>query len=89
MNKAMDVAYEVEYLHLHCETLIVSCDVKPSNILLNQDIFSHLLLFLQQDAKFGIALEWMTKPFHHFGALSSVLHFRSIGEMCSIHLVED
>jgi serine/threonine protein kinase len=57
MNIAIDVAYEVEYLNLHCEILIVHCDVKPSNVLLNEDIFSHLLLYLPQDAKFGIALQ--------------------------------
>jgi len=42
LNIAMHVAYALEYLHLHCEMLIVNCDVKPSNVLLNEDIVVHV-----------------------------------------------
>jgi serine/threonine protein kinase len=42
LNIAMDVAYALEYLHLHCEMPIVHCDVKPSNVLLNEDLVAHV-----------------------------------------------
>ncbi|GLT54052.1 hypothetical protein SLA2020_272840 [Shorea laevis] len=42
LNIAMDVAYALEYLHLHCQTPIVHCDVKPSNVLLNEDMTCQL-----------------------------------------------
>jgi Leucine-rich repeat (LRR) protein len=42
LNIAMDVAYALEYLHHHCETPIVHCDVKPSNVLLNEAMVAHV-----------------------------------------------
>jgi Leucine-rich repeat (LRR) protein len=42
LNIAMDVAYALEYLHLYCHTPIVHCDVKPSNVLLNEDMVAHV-----------------------------------------------
>ncbi|CAI0424251.1 unnamed protein product [Linum tenue] len=38
LNIAIDVAAALEYLHHHCETPIAHCDLKPSNILLDQDL---------------------------------------------------
>ncbi|XP_028054895.1 probable LRR receptor-like serine/threonine-protein kinase At3g47570 [Camellia sinensis] len=32
---AIDVAYALDYLHNHCHILVIHCDIKPSNILLN------------------------------------------------------
>jgi hypothetical protein len=42
LNIAMHVAYALEYLHLHCEMPIVHCDIKPSNVLLNEDMVAHV-----------------------------------------------
>jgi serine/threonine protein kinase len=42
VNIAIDVAYAMEYLHLHCHTPIVHCDVKPSNVLLNENMVAHV-----------------------------------------------
>jgi Leucine-rich repeat (LRR) protein len=42
INIAIDVAYALEYLHIHCETPIVHCDIKPSNVLLNEDMVAHV-----------------------------------------------
>jgi Leucine-rich repeat (LRR) protein len=42
INIAIDVAYALEYLHLHCETPIVHCDIKPSNVLFNEDMVAHV-----------------------------------------------
>lgn len=37
LNIAIDVALAVEYLHHHSHTRIVHCDIKASNILLNEE----------------------------------------------------
>jgi Leucine-rich repeat (LRR) protein len=42
LNIAMDVAYALEYLHLHCQTPIAHCDLKPNNVLLNEDMVAHV-----------------------------------------------
>ncbi|XP_043816490.1 probable LRR receptor-like serine/threonine-protein kinase At3g47570 [Manihot esculenta] len=41
LNIAIDVASAVEYLHYHCGTPIVHCDLKPSNVLLDEEIVGH------------------------------------------------
>ncbi|XP_071939092.1 probable LRR receptor-like serine/threonine-protein kinase At3g47570 [Coffea arabica] len=42
LNIAIDVASALQYLHNHCEAEIVHCDVKPSNILLDNDLVAHV-----------------------------------------------
>ncbi|RXI01421.1 hypothetical protein DVH24_014770, partial [Malus domestica] len=42
LNVAIDVAFALAYLHHHCETSIVHCDLKPSNILLDEDMVAHV-----------------------------------------------
>ncbi|XP_017976514.1 PREDICTED: putative receptor-like protein kinase At3g47110 [Theobroma cacao] len=41
-NVAIDVACALGYLHHHCETSIVHCDLKPSNILLDDQFIGHV-----------------------------------------------
>ncbi|XP_065866573.1 putative receptor-like protein kinase At3g47110 [Euphorbia lathyris] len=38
LNVAIDVAGAIDYLHNDCETPVVHCDLKPSNVLLNDDM---------------------------------------------------
>ena len=42
LNIAIDVAYALEYLHHLCQIQIVHCDLKPSNILLDEDMVAHV-----------------------------------------------
>ncbi|KAM3393901.1 hypothetical protein P3S68_002902 [Capsicum galapagoense] len=38
----IDVACALEYLHHGCSLPVIHCDVKPSNVLLDEDIVAHL-----------------------------------------------
>ncbi|XP_031261440.1 putative receptor-like protein kinase At3g47110 [Pistacia vera] len=42
LSIAIDVANALEYLHHHCHTCIVYCDLKPSNVLLDNDMVAHV-----------------------------------------------
>ncbi|XP_059455993.1 probable LRR receptor-like serine/threonine-protein kinase At3g47570 [Corylus avellana] len=42
LNIAIDVASALEYLHYHCHTPIFHCDLKPSNVLLDDEMVGHV-----------------------------------------------
>ncbi|XP_023639072.1 probable LRR receptor-like serine/threonine-protein kinase At3g47570 [Capsella rubella] len=42
LNIAIDVASVLDYLHVHCHEPIAHCDIKPSNILLDDDLTGHI-----------------------------------------------
>ncbi|CAK8540596.1 unnamed protein product [Lathyrus sativus] len=42
MDIALDVAYALDYLHNDTDQVIVHCDIKPSNVLLDEDMVAHL-----------------------------------------------
>ncbi|GAV82364.1 LOW QUALITY PROTEIN: Pkinase domain-containing protein/LRR_1 domain-containing protein/LRRNT_2 domain-containing protein/LRR_4 domain-containing protein/LRR_6 domain-containing protein/LRR_8 domain-containing protein, partial [Cephalotus follicularis] len=53
---AIDIACALEYLHHHCETPVVHCDIKPSNVLLDNEMTAHvgdfgLAKFLSQNGE--------------------------------------
>ncbi|GAU36649.1 hypothetical protein TSUD_213030 [Trifolium subterraneum] len=39
---ALDVAHALDYLHNDTEQVVVHCDIKPSNVLLDKDLLAHL-----------------------------------------------
>ncbi|XP_039009976.1 probable LRR receptor-like serine/threonine-protein kinase At3g47570 [Hibiscus syriacus] len=67
VNVAIDVAHALDYLHHGCETSIIHCDLKPSNILLDQEMVSHL-------SDFGVA-----KILYADGLNYSANHSSSLG----------
>ncbi|PON81190.1 Serine/threonine protein kinase, partial [Trema orientale] len=42
LNIATDVATAVHYLHDHCDQLVIHCDLKPSNVLLDNEMIGHV-----------------------------------------------
>ncbi|KAF5454737.1 hypothetical protein F2P56_024382 [Juglans regia] len=42
LNIAIDVANALEYIHYHCQTTIIHCDLKPSNVLLDNEMIGHV-----------------------------------------------
>ncbi|XP_042415359.1 receptor kinase-like protein Xa21 [Zingiber officinale] len=42
LNIAIDVTEALDYLHNNCDPPIVHCDLKPSNILLDEDMVAHV-----------------------------------------------
>ncbi|XP_039047050.1 probable LRR receptor-like serine/threonine-protein kinase At3g47570 [Hibiscus syriacus] len=42
VNVVIDVAHALDYLHNGCETSIIHCDLKPSNILLDKEMIGHI-----------------------------------------------
>ncbi|CAI0410328.1 unnamed protein product [Linum tenue] len=54
LDIAVDVASALHYLHDLCETPIAHCDLKPSNVLLDEDMVAHL-------SDFGISRILSTK----------------------------
>ena len=42
MSIALDVAEALDYLHHHGQVPIVHCDLKPSNVLLDNEMVAHV-----------------------------------------------
>ena len=42
LNVAIDVASAIDYLHNHSMQPIIHCDLKPSNVLLDNDMVAHV-----------------------------------------------
>ncbi|KAJ9559373.1 hypothetical protein OSB04_013987 [Centaurea solstitialis] len=42
LNIAIDLAGALDYIHRQCGSLMIHCDIKPSNVLLDADLVAHL-----------------------------------------------
>ncbi|TYG51750.1 hypothetical protein ES288_D10G285000v1 [Gossypium darwinii] len=69
LNMAIDVAHALEYLHHHCEILIIHCDLKPSNTLLDEEMVAHI-------SDFGLAKILSTDKLNYSASQSSSLGLR-------------
>ncbi|TYI08233.1 hypothetical protein ES332_A10G285000v1 [Gossypium tomentosum] len=69
VSMAIDVAYALEYLHHHCEEPIIHCDLKPSNILLDEEMVGHI-------SDFGLAKILSTDRLNYSANKSSSLGLR-------------
>ncbi|XP_021282650.1 probable LRR receptor-like serine/threonine-protein kinase At3g47570 isoform X2 [Herrania umbratica] len=69
LNVAIDVGCALEYLHHYCETPIVHCDLKPSNILLDDKMVGHV-------SDFGLAKFITSDVQNNTSSLSSSLGLR-------------
>ncbi|XVF83992.1 hypothetical protein PTKIN_Ptkin16aG0539300 [Pterospermum kingtungense] len=69
LNVAIDVGCALEYLHHHCETPIVHCDLKPSNILLDEEMVGHV-------GDFGLAKFITSDVQNNTSSMSSSFGFR-------------
>nr|XP_008376279.1 probable LRR receptor-like serine/threonine-protein kinase At3g47570 [Malus domestica] len=69
LNIAMDVAMALDYLHHQCHVPIVHCDLKPSNVLLNDDMIGHV-------GDFGLARFLPKTPEDGFGNQSSSIEVK-------------
>ncbi|XP_073036322.1 uncharacterized protein [Primulina eburnea] len=66
LNIAIDVALALEYLHHGIPSPIIHCDLKPSNILIDQDMIAHV-------GDFGISkLFGEGEAFHHTITLATI-----------------
>ncbi|KAB1214814.1 hypothetical protein CJ030_MR5G018796 [Morella rubra] len=75
MNIAIDVANALEYLHHDCETPIVHCDLKPSNVLLDDEMTARV-------GDFGLARFLLKHPRFSTNQSSSI-GVRNNGLCCS------
>ncbi|XP_071904215.1 receptor kinase-like protein Xa21 [Coffea arabica] len=66
VNIMIDVACALEYLHYGYDTPVVHCDLKPSNILLDEDMVAHV-------SDFGIS--------KMFGEGESILHTNTLATL--------
>uniref|UniRef100_A0A6N2KPI2 non-specific serine/threonine protein kinase n=1 Tax=Salix viminalis TaxID=40686 RepID=A0A6N2KPI2_SALVM len=69
INIATDVALALDYLHNQCETTVLHCDLKPSNILLDNDLTA-------QVGDFGLAKILLAASGESFSTDSSSICIR-------------
>ncbi|CAL9008181.1 unnamed protein product, partial [Prunus brigantina] len=80
LNIAVDVASALYYLHDHCEPPIIHCDLKPSNVLLDNDVIAHV-------GDFGLARLISTATHSSENQSSTVGIKGTIGYLQSMQLV--
>ncbi|XP_017617774.1 probable LRR receptor-like serine/threonine-protein kinase At3g47570 [Gossypium arboreum] len=72
VNMAVDVAHALEYLHHCCETPIIHCDLKPSNVLLNGELVGHISDFGLAKILSGDKLNYSTNESSSLGLRGTI-----------------
>ncbi|KAK8277353.1 hypothetical protein V6Z11_D10G263000, partial [Gossypium hirsutum] len=72
LNVAIDVAHALEYLHLRCETPIIHCDLKPSNVLLDGEMVGHISDFGLAKIHSGDKLNYSTNESSSIGLRGTI-----------------
>ncbi|PHT30249.1 hypothetical protein CQW23_30178 [Capsicum baccatum] len=62
----IDVACALEYLHHGCSSPVIHCDLKPSNVLLDEDMVSHLSNFGISNCMVKMRVIYAQKPSQHW-----------------------
>ncbi|KAI4328594.1 hypothetical protein L6164_020934 [Bauhinia variegata] len=69
LNIPIDVASALEYLHHYCEPPVVHCDLKPNNVLLDDQMVGHI-------GDFGLARFFLKTTQNNAAPLSSTIGIR-------------
>ncbi|XP_049414411.1 putative receptor-like protein kinase At3g47110 [Solanum stenotomum] len=75
LSISIDVACALEYLHNHCHNPIVLCDLKPDNILLDNDMTAHV-------ADFGLTM-FFSETMSKYSSIGYAAPENSIGGKAS------
>ena len=71
LNIAIDVANALDYLH-HCQTPIVHCNLKPSNILIDDETIGHVADFGLAKFLFDVIEDYSIDPLSSVGVWGTV-----------------
>ena len=71
LNIAIDVANALDYLH-HCQTPIVHCNLKPSNILIDDEMIGHVGDFGLAKFLFDVIEDYSIDPLSSVGVRGTV-----------------
>ncbi|CAM0909449.1 unnamed protein product [Alopecurus aequalis] len=90
LDIAVDIVDAVEYLHNYCQPLVIHCDLKPSNILLAEDMSARVGDFgisriLQQNTSEGMQTSYSTTGIR--GSIGYVAP--EYGEGCTVSTAGD